>query len=135
MLHVARAIERSAAPEPGRSEKPWYLEEVVIESEDHGCQELLSGYLADRALIIAANRGPVTFEQNEDGTLQFERGGGGLVTASPGSATRLRAQPGSRAPAPRPTPSGGTAPYPSMIPRSRSSSCRPSPPPTTGTIT
>ncbi|HSJ53402.1 MAG TPA: trehalose-6-phosphate synthase [Anaerolineae bacterium] len=56
----------------------------MIESADHGCQELLSGYLADRGLIIAANRAPVTFQEDEDGTLQYERGGGGLVTALTG---------------------------------------------------
>jgi trehalose 6-phosphate synthase len=38
-------------------------------------------YLADRALIVAANRAPVTFDRAEDGTLEFQRGGGGLVTA------------------------------------------------------
>ncbi|NLF10911.1 MAG: trehalose-6-phosphate synthase [Anaerolineaceae bacterium] len=55
-----------------------------MDSENDTCQELQSGYLADRALIIAANRAPVVFEKDEDGTLQFERGGGGLVTALTG---------------------------------------------------
>ena len=41
-------------------------------------------YLADRALIIAANRGPVTFETCEDGHLESQRGEGGLVTALTG---------------------------------------------------
>ncbi len=50
-------------------------------SGDNGCQELRSSYLADRALIIAANRAPVTFEKDAAGNLQCERGGGGLVTA------------------------------------------------------
>jgi trehalose 6-phosphate synthase len=45
------------------------------------CQAVQADFFANRALIIAANRGPVTFETNEDGTLAFQRGGGGLVTA------------------------------------------------------
>jgi trehalose 6-phosphate synthase len=42
---------------------------------------LQTDFFANRALIIAANRGPVTFETAEDGSLQFQRGEGGLVTA------------------------------------------------------
>jgi trehalose 6-phosphate synthase len=46
------------------------------------CPEALQAdFFADRALIIAANRGPVTFERAKDGSLQYQRGGGGLVTA------------------------------------------------------
>jgi trehalose 6-phosphate synthase len=41
-------------------------------------------FLADRALIIAANRGPVTFEMTEDGHPEPQRGEGGLVTALTG---------------------------------------------------
>jgi trehalose 6-phosphate synthase len=37
-----------------------------------------------RALIVAANRGPVTFEVAEDGRLEPQRGEGGLVTALTG---------------------------------------------------
>ncbi len=37
--------------------------------------------LGDRRLIIAANRGPVTFVAGADGTLRARRGPGGLVTA------------------------------------------------------
>jgi trehalose 6-phosphate synthase len=48
------------------------------------CDELQAEFFADRNLIIAANRAPVTFERGEDGTLQFQRGGGGLVTALTG---------------------------------------------------
>jgi trehalose 6-phosphate synthase len=48
------------------------------------CEAVESDFFANRALIIAANRGPVTFEQDEEGTLQFQRGGGGLVTALTG---------------------------------------------------
>jgi trehalose 6-phosphate synthase len=46
------------------------------------CQEALQAdFFADRALVIAANRGPVTFERAEDGGFQAHRSGGGLVTA------------------------------------------------------
>ena len=52
--------------------------------EQHHCETLQADFFADRALIIAANRGPVTFEMAEDGGLTFQRGGGGLVTALTG---------------------------------------------------
>jgi trehalose 6-phosphate synthase len=56
---------------------------------DHGsmsdpmgrCEELRTQLLTDWNLIIAANRGPVTFEETETGDLQSQRGKGGLVTA------------------------------------------------------
>ena len=32
-------------------------------------------------LIVASNRGPVTFERGHDGQLDAQRGSGGLVTA------------------------------------------------------
>ncbi len=47
----------------------------------HRCAKLQSEFFAHRALIIAANRGPVTFRRDEDGTLTYDRGEGGLVTA------------------------------------------------------
>src|SRR5687768_18429623 len=40
-----------------------------------------SKLLGDRRLIIATNRGPVTFASAADGTLRPRRGSGGLVTA------------------------------------------------------
>lgn len=42
--------------------------------------------LSNRALIIAANRGPVTFQTAQDGSRTFSRGTGGLVTALMGLA-------------------------------------------------
>ena len=48
------------------------------------CEKLQADFFANRALIIAANRGPVVFEKAEDGHLEFHRGGGGLVTALTG---------------------------------------------------
>jgi len=48
----------------------------------NGCSEAFQAdFFADRALIIAANRGPVSFEQTENGDFESQRGGGGLVTA------------------------------------------------------
>jgi trehalose 6-phosphate synthase len=52
--------------------------------EKTGNETQAQDYLADRALIIAANRGPVTFETCEDGRLESQRGEGGLVTALTG---------------------------------------------------
>lgn len=40
--------------------------------------------LAQRTLIIASNRGPVTLRKNESGELEYQRGAGGLVTALAG---------------------------------------------------
>jgi trehalose 6-phosphate synthase len=55
--------------------------DLDVFARQHHCEELQAEFFADRTLIIAANRAPVTFERAEDGTLQFQRGGGGLVTA------------------------------------------------------
>jgi trehalose 6-phosphate synthase len=57
----------------------WDLRDV-----DQCYEALQADFFADRALIIAANRGPVTFETTEDGRLWFQRGAGGLVTALTG---------------------------------------------------
>jgi trehalose 6-phosphate synthase len=50
-------------------------------ADSRDCEALQSQFFADRALIIAANRAPVTFQRTEDGDLAYDRGGGGLVTA------------------------------------------------------
>ncbi len=42
-----------------------------------------------QALIVAANRGPVTFQTADDGSRTFTRGTGGLVTALIGLAGRM----------------------------------------------
>jgi trehalose 6-phosphate synthase len=47
----------------------------------HDCEALQANFFANRALIVAANRAPVTLERASDGSLDFQRGGGGLVTA------------------------------------------------------
>ena len=56
----------------------------VFESTSHHLDrsfEALRPYLADKHLIIAANRGPVIFREDEDGVIRAHRGGGGLVSA------------------------------------------------------
>lgn len=45
------------------------------------CEALEAELISGRPLIIASNRGPVTFEPADDGGLRAQRGGGGLVTA------------------------------------------------------
>ncbi len=48
---------------------------------DVGLGEAATALLGDRRLIIATNRGPVTFTTAADGSLRPRRGSGGLVTA------------------------------------------------------
>jgi trehalose 6-phosphate synthase len=48
------------------------------------CDALQTEFFANRGLIIAANRAPVTFSRDPTGSLEFQRGGGGLVTALTG---------------------------------------------------
>jgi trehalose 6-phosphate synthase len=45
------------------------------------CEDLQARLLSDRALIIASNRGPMSFEATEDGQLAPHRTAGGLVSA------------------------------------------------------
>ncbi|MBN1260554.1 MAG: trehalose-6-phosphate synthase, partial [Anaerolineae bacterium] len=53
-----------------------------LESENGlKCNGLWEMFFAQRALVIAANRGPVKFFKAEDGQRNFRRGEGGLVTA------------------------------------------------------
>ena len=48
-------------------------------------------FLRNRVLIIASNRGPVTFQADADGQLRFERGAGGVVTALTGLIQHVEA--------------------------------------------
>ncbi len=48
---------------------------------DHSLEAAATALLGDRRLIIATNRGPVTFTGGPDGPLRPRRGSGGLVTA------------------------------------------------------
>ncbi|MCC6314973.1 MAG: trehalose-6-phosphate synthase, partial [Thermomicrobiales bacterium] len=43
--------------------------------------EAIDRILAERSLIIASNRGPVTFAHQDDGTFSARKGSGGVVTA------------------------------------------------------
>ncbi len=51
----------------------------------------LEGFLQNRSIIIAANRGPVTFHRDENGDMVPERVGGGLVTALTGLVNHAEA--------------------------------------------
>jgi trehalose 6-phosphate synthase len=62
-----------------------------VEEMRQRCAGLQADFFADRALIIAANRGPVTFERDEEGKLSYERGEGGLVTALLGMCRHTQA--------------------------------------------
>ena len=59
--------------------------------EHDPCIDLRDELFRDRSLIIAANRGPVTFQTAEDGSRTFSRGSGGLVTALVGLAQHVDA--------------------------------------------
>ena len=66
-----------SAPTAGRTPQDPGLEESLR----HRFEALQADFFSNRALIIAANRGPVTFETTEDSSPRFQRGEGGLVTA------------------------------------------------------
>jgi trehalose 6-phosphate synthase len=59
--------------------------------ERQRCKDLQTTFFENRALIIAANRGPVTFQTAEEGSRTFTRGTGGLVTALLGLAEHIDA--------------------------------------------
>ena len=61
------------------------------EDQHDPCIDLRDELFRDRSLIIAANRGPVTFQTAEDGSRTFTRGSGGLVTALVGLARHVEA--------------------------------------------
>jgi trehalose 6-phosphate synthase len=55
-------------------------------------EECIEGEITSkRSVIIASNRGPVTFERTETGELEFIRGSGGLVTALTGLVGQIDA--------------------------------------------
>jgi hypothetical protein len=55
------------------------MRDLDVDDTSQYCEALQTDFFASRALIIAANRGPMTFETAEDGSLQFQRGEGGRV--------------------------------------------------------
>lgn len=50
-------------------------------SNEAALQEICRAVLGGRRLVIASNRGPVTYEKSENGELTAKRGSGGVVTA------------------------------------------------------
>ncbi len=57
------------------------LDSANATGHDEDPDSFIDTLLAQRTLIIASNRGPITFHQNEKGELEYQRGSGGLVTA------------------------------------------------------
>ncbi|MGQ9571996.1 MAG: alpha,alpha-trehalose-phosphate synthase (UDP-forming) [Dehalococcoidia bacterium] len=53
----------------------------LLDKKQERFRELCQRVLAERGLIFASNRGPVEYTITPDGTLQPQRGGGGLVIA------------------------------------------------------
>ena len=62
---------------------------LIGEGTQRDCDAASADMFRDQALIIASNRGPVTFHQADDGGLRFQRGSGGVVTALTGLAQHL----------------------------------------------
>jgi trehalose 6-phosphate synthase len=57
------------------------MTDLTLEEMRQHCKAVQARVLSNRSLIVAANRAPVTFEVDEHGAFQPQRGGGGLVTA------------------------------------------------------
>jgi trehalose 6-phosphate synthase len=55
------------------------------------CDQTQKQFLDNKNLIIVSNRGPVTFQTDDEGEVQVQRGGGGLVTALAGMAQHVQA--------------------------------------------
>ena len=62
---------------------PNFDHEIMFD-QGNDCGSLIQSLHSNRTLIIASNRGPITFHKDENGELQYQRGGGGLVTALTG---------------------------------------------------
>jgi trehalose 6-phosphate synthase len=65
------------------------VEKQELVTRQRYCDDTISKLLGTRTLIIASNRGPVTFTRSEAGELVAQRGGGGLVTALIGLAQKV----------------------------------------------
>jgi len=59
--------------------------------EEKPCHQTEAQFLEGRNLIIASNRGPITWQKDENGNLQGQRGSGGLVTALLGLTQHVNA--------------------------------------------
>lgn len=67
-----------------------YRSANITPAERHKeCDQLQKQFLGNKNLIIASNRGPVTFQTDDTGEVQTQRGGGGLVTALAGMAQHV----------------------------------------------
>jgi trehalose 6-phosphate synthase len=64
-------------PQPGRAAPPGQKPN----SNEEALREVCRRVLGNRRLVIASNRGPVTYEKDAAGQFQAERGSGGVVTA------------------------------------------------------
>ncbi len=65
--------------------------DLVVANGPAQCSELRQTLLRNRKLIIASNRGPVTFHTDAQGQVQPQVGVGGLVTALAGLAQHVEA--------------------------------------------
>ena len=54
---------------------------LIPDTESEESHRLIERILRERQLIVASNRGPVTFERNDNGSFTDRQGSGGLVTA------------------------------------------------------
>jgi trehalose 6-phosphate synthase len=61
-----------------------YFDQKSGADTEKDCNSIIRDLLSKRTLIIASNRGPVTFHKNENDELDSQRGSGGLVTALTG---------------------------------------------------
>lgn len=66
------------------------FEDADIAGKDNS--SLIQNLLSERTLIIASNRGPITFNKDENGELIYQRGAGGLVTALTGVTKQAEAR-------------------------------------------
>jgi trehalose 6-phosphate synthase len=64
--------------------------QFALTGNENGC-DLIDQLLRNRSLIIASNRGPVSFRTGADGGIESKRGRGGLVTALTGLANLTEA--------------------------------------------
>lgn len=69
-----------------------YLENIIATNDSDHRGSQIQGLLTDRTLIIASNRGPITFNKDKNGELIYQRGAGGLVTALTGVARQTEAR-------------------------------------------
>lgn len=69
-----------------------YFDHPSLTKQDEECGALIQDLLSRRTLIIASNRGPITFHRDENSELQYQRGSGGLVTALTGMIQQVEAR-------------------------------------------